>query len=73
MPLTTANGLRLALLAACTLLSAQSVRDLLPEDGRAHGFDKSGTALDLSFVQLGKYLEAADVALDVAIAPAIRW
>ena len=50
-------------------LPGLSVRDLLPEDGRAHGFDKAGTALDFSYVQLSKYLEAADVALDAAIAP----
>ena len=50
-------------------LPGLSVRDLLPEDGRANGFDKTGTALDLSYVQLAKYMEAADAALDVAIAP----
>ena len=50
-------------------LPGLSVRELLPEDGRAHGFDKTGTALDLSYVQLAKYTEAADVALDVATAP----
>ncbi len=51
------------------LLPGLSVRDLLPEDGQALGFDKAGTALDFSFVQLNKYLEAADAALDVAVAP----
>ena len=45
------------------------VKDLLPEDGRAFGYDKSAAGLDLSHVQLAKYLEAADVALDAAIAP----
>ncbi|HEX7897843.1 MAG TPA: DUF1592 domain-containing protein [Planctomycetota bacterium] len=45
-----------------------AVKDLLPEDGRAFGFNKVGSALDLSHVQLGKYMEAADVALDAAIA-----
>jgi hypothetical protein len=45
-----------------------SVKDLLPEDGRAFGFTKVGGALDLSHVQLSKYMEAADVALDLAIA-----
>ncbi len=50
-------------------LPGLSVRELLPEDGRAHGFDKSGTALDLSHVQLAKYMEAAEVALGEAIAP----
>src|SRR5581483_3973077 len=45
------------------------VKDLLPEDGQAFGYDKSGAGLDLSYVQLAKYMEAADVALDAAIAP----
>ncbi len=44
------------------------VKDLLPDDGRAFGFTKVGGALDLSHVQLSKYMEAADVALDLAIA-----
>lgn len=44
------------------------LRDLLPEDGRAHGYDKVGGALELSHVQLGKYMEAADRVLDAAIA-----
>lgn len=46
-----------------------NVRDLLPEDGRAFGYDKCGAGLELSHVQLAKYLEAADAALDLAIAP----
>jgi hypothetical protein len=45
------------------------VKDMLPEDGRAFGFDKSAAGLDLSHVQLAKYMEAADAALDSAIAP----
>lgn len=49
-------------------LPGLNVRDLLPEDGRAHGFDKVSDALDLSYVQLAKYMEATDVALDLAIA-----
>jgi hypothetical protein len=40
----------------------------LPPDGSAHGFDKTSDALDISHVTLAKYLEAADHALDVAIA-----
>ena len=39
----------------------------LPADGQVHGFDKNADALDLSHVNLAKYLEAADRALDVAI------
>jgi hypothetical protein len=40
----------------------------LPEDGMAHGFDNIGEALDLSPVQLQRYLEAAGKALDAAVA-----
>jgi len=40
----------------------------LPEDGSAHGFDKTADALDISHVNMAKYLEAADAALDMAIA-----
>jgi mono/diheme cytochrome c family protein len=44
------------------------VRELLPEDGRADGFDKASVALEISPVQLRKYLEATDFVLDEAIA-----
>src|SRR5213076_793419 len=40
----------------------------LPADGSAHGFDNNSDALDISHVNLAKYLAAADRALDVAIA-----
>ena len=40
----------------------------LPADGQVHGFDKNADALDLSHVNLAKYLDAADRALDTAIA-----
>jgi hypothetical protein len=40
----------------------------LPEDGSAHGFDKNADALDISHVNLAKYVEAATQALDMAIA-----
>lgn len=39
----------------------------LPPDGSAHGFDKNSDALDISHVNLAKYLEAADHVLDLAI------
>jgi len=56
-----------------------SVRDLfdmpgialagnLPADGSTHGFDKHPEALDISHVNVAKYLEAADHILDYAIA-----
>lgn len=44
-----------------------NLMELLPEDGQAFGFDKITTALTLSPVQMEKYLEAADLALDAAI------
>jgi len=40
----------------------------LPADGSAHGFDKNSDALDISHVNMAKYLEAADATLDAAIA-----
>lgn len=40
----------------------------LPADGSAHGFDKHPEALDISHVNMAKYLEAADLILDYAIA-----
>ncbi len=40
----------------------------LPADGMAHGFDNNSDALDISHVNLAKYIEAADRALDIAIA-----
>ncbi|MEZ6089721.1 MAG: DUF1592 domain-containing protein [Pirellulaceae bacterium] len=43
------------------------VADLLPDDGRAHGFDTIGEALDLSPVQIQRYMEAAGIALDACV------
>ena len=40
----------------------------LPADGTAHGFDKNCDALDVSHVNVAKYVEAADHVLDYAIA-----
>ena len=39
------------------------VQDLLPEDGRLHGFRRASMALDLSRVQLEGFLNAAQAAL----------
>jgi hypothetical protein len=44
------------------------IKEMLPEDGTRHGLDKVGEALDLSHVQLSKYLEAAERALVAATA-----
>jgi hypothetical protein len=40
----------------------------LPADGSAHGFDNNADALDISHVNLARYLDAADHTLDLAIA-----
>ncbi|NDC64569.1 MAG: DUF1587 domain-containing protein [Planctomycetia bacterium] len=60
--ITAANTLR-DLFALPTL----AVKELLPEDGRKHGFDKVAGALDISYVQMQKYLEAATAALAQAV------
>jgi hypothetical protein len=44
------------------------LRNDLPADGSAHGFDKNSDALDISHVNLAKYIEAADRVLTMAIA-----
>ncbi len=45
------------------------IRDALPEDGEAFRFNKVGEALDVSHVQVARYLGAADYALRQALAP----
>ncbi|HEX4148775.1 MAG TPA: DUF1592 domain-containing protein, partial [Pirellulales bacterium] len=47
-------------------LPGLEVRELLPEDGRVDGYDKSGDGLELSHVQVAKYMEAADLARKLA-------
>jgi len=49
-------------------LPGLALQNALPADGSAHGFDKNSDALDISHVNMAKYLEAADVTLDEAIA-----
>jgi len=49
-------------------LPALQVKDELPEDGRRNGFDKVAGALDLSHIQISKYLSIADRALRQAVA-----
>jgi len=44
------------------------LKDLLPLDSSANGFDNVGSALHTSSFLMEKYLEAADIALDEAIA-----
>ena len=45
-----------------------SLQSDLPADGSAHGFDKNSDALDISHVNLAKYIEAAEHTLKLAIA-----
>jgi hypothetical protein len=49
-------------------LAHLDIRDLLPEDREGHRFNKTSETLDMSRVQLAAYLEAADVALRLAMA-----
>lgn len=48
------------------------VKDFLPEDTEANGFNKTGEALDVSHVQMARYLKAADYALRQAIVPQVE-
>ena len=43
------------------------IRDSLPEDRAAHGYNKTGEALDVSRVQLARYLRTAEHALREAV------
>src|SRR5262249_41071201 len=45
------------------------VKSFLPEDSEAFGFNKVGQALDVSHVQMARYLAAAEFALRRALAP----
>ncbi len=47
---------------------AVDLKELLPGDSAAHGFDNVGEALHVSSFLMERYLEAADTALNVAIA-----
>ncbi|MDX1981246.1 MAG: DUF1592 domain-containing protein [Bryobacteraceae bacterium] len=44
------------------------LRDSLPEDGVLHRFNKSGQALDVSHVQMARYMETADQAIRQVLA-----
>ena len=45
------------------------VKEMLPEDGEAYRFNKVGDALDVSHVQMSRYLAAADEALRQVMDP----
>jgi hypothetical protein len=47
------------------------VKSFLPEDSEAFGFNKAGQALDVSHVQMARYLTAAEFSLRQALAPQI--
>jgi hypothetical protein len=47
------------------------VRNFLPEDRESHLFNKVGDALDVSHVQLARYLTASEFALRQAMAPQV--
>ena len=53
-------------------LPSLRVKDLLPEDARRENFDKVAGGLDISYVQMAKYLEAAGKALDQAVVKAAK-
>jgi mono/diheme cytochrome c family protein len=46
-----------------------SVKETLPEDAVSHGFDNVGAALNISPVQMERYLEAADAVITAALTP----
>jgi hypothetical protein len=48
------------------------IKDKLPLDGEAYRFNKSGEALDVSFVQMERYLTAADYAMRQAMSAAFE-
>jgi hypothetical protein len=48
------------------------IRDSLPEDGEAQRFNKIGEALDVSHVQMQRYLNAADYALRQVMAKSVE-
>jgi hypothetical protein len=48
------------------------VKDALPEDGEAFRFNKVGDALDVSHVQVARYLAAADEALRQVVATQVE-
>ena len=58
------NSLR-DLLAMPTL----KLKDDLPQDGSAHGFDRLSAGLDISFVHMESYLAAVNKALNAALCP----
>lgn len=54
------------------LMPDLELRQMLPEDRKLHGFNKSVDALDFSRVQLDAYLDAAQAGLQAAVASGER-
>ena len=50
-------------------MPALKLKDALPMDGKAHGFDRLAGALDISYVHMESYLAAVDKALNAALCP----
>lgn len=50
-------------------LPSLEVKAFLPEDREAYGYNKVGDALDVSHVQMSRFLSAAEFALNQALAP----
>jgi len=48
------------------------LKESLPPDGTAHGFDRLSSALDTSFVHMESYLAAVDAALNEALCPLVE-
>jgi cytochrome c553 len=44
------------------------IKEMLPIDGDSQGFDTTANSLDISYVQMARYMDAADVALSRAAA-----
>jgi mono/diheme cytochrome c family protein len=43
------------------------IKEKLPDDGEAHRFNKTGGALDVSYVQMARYMSSAEYAMHEAI------
>jgi hypothetical protein len=48
------------------------IANRLPEDGEAYRFNKSGEALDISFLQMERFMESANYALKLAMATGLE-
>ncbi|HEY4330607.1 MAG TPA: DUF1592 domain-containing protein, partial [Phycisphaerae bacterium] len=53
-------------------LPMAQIMNKLPEDGEAFGFNKSGQALDVSYLQMQRFMIAADYAMKMAMSEALN-